>query len=427
MGTTQTRIQTAKSATDPVLNQQGLTLITLIGVLAVMTVGLAIWLPRMVPAVERHHRETEHHSLQEIRQGIIRYLIHHKAFPPSLIALAPDFLTFAQPQLTQNRSGYPRYYFVHPNMGSFNNATGLTASELPDARILLITNMTRDEAPTITNATEFETWWTTDESSAPGLLIVRENVGNQFHQLTIEQDGNGGSYQVNGTATNSGGGPLPFHNNFHLTGTPLEFDEAASFGSPEVQFGLTTPTVYWFDPKCMAGKQWNPLDPPCGTSGTVRDEFVTVAYTGNDGSQNWSNDWQESGEADGPTAGKIQVISDTHCAVSICLRLGGGGGGPATDLSREVDLSGAGAATLSFRYRRSSGANGGAIRIEVSGDGGGNWTTLQTYSMNGSDPTQVPQSFDLTPYIATNTRIRFVRSGNVKRMFYADHVEVAWN
>jgi hypothetical protein len=47
--------------------------------------------------------------------------------------------------------------------------------------------------------------------------------------------------------------------------------------------------------------------------------------------------------------------------------------------------------------------------------------------MNDSDASQVPQSFDLTAYIASTTHVRFVRSGNLNRLFYADNVDIAWN
>jgi len=406
----------------------GLTIIALIGVLAVIAVGLAVSLPVMVPEVKQQHQDAEVQHLGDIAQGIKLYFLRNKAFPPSLASLAPDYLNLAQAHLTPNINGYPRYYFVHPTLSGFNNGTGLAAGELPQARVLLISNLFRDEAPTITNAVEFENWWTTDGSTTPGLHIYRENFAYLFLQLTIDQDGNGGSYQVNGTATNSGGGPLAFQNNYHLTGTLIQFDEADTYASPEVQFGLTTPTAYWYDPTCSVGKQWNPLDPPCCEPAfTVRDEFPTIAYTSNNGTQNWSNDWQESGESDGPTNGKMQVAANSHCATANCFELGGGGGGPPTKVTREADLSGASCAMFTFSYRRSAGATGGSIRVEVSGDGGASWTTLQSYSMDGSDLSQIAESFDISAYIASNTQVQFVRSGNVKRRFYADDIEIAWN
>ena len=271
-------------------HEAGITLIAVIGVLAVITVGLSMVSPSFVHMWDRHHEETEVRHLHRIADGILLYLEQEKAFPPSLVSLSPDYLPFPSAQLTQNDRGYARYYFVHPNMSSFDDAIGLSSSELPDARVLLISNLTRDESPIITNVAEFETWWATDESATPGLQINRGNVGNLFHLLTINQNGDGGSYQVNTNTTDSGGDPLTFHSNYHLRGTSIKFDEADFYSTPEVQFALTTNTAYWFDPLCIINKRWNPLDPNCamvwlsttgtsvGTPGITWNDSQTVGF-----------------------------------------------------------------------------------------------------------------------------------------------------
>jgi hypothetical protein len=123
----------------------------------------------------------------------------------------------------------------------------------------------------------------------------------------------------------------------------------------------------------------------------------------------------------------MQVVADAQCAAGNCFQFGGGGGGPTTEVSREVNLSGAASATLTFSYRRGTGGNGGSIKVEASNNGGTSWTTLQIYNMNASDLNQVPQIFDLTAYIASNAQVRFVRTGNVNRLYYADNIEIAWN
>jgi type II secretory pathway pseudopilin PulG len=407
----------------PLISQGGISLIALIGILAVIAIGLSLVTPSLVQIWDRRHQEMERLQLRHIADGIQTYLEQNKAFPPFLGSLGPDYVPFPAAQLTTNARGFPRYYAIHPAMVGLNNSTGLSAAELVDTRFLLITNLIQDAAPTIATPAEFETWWTTDESLIPNLHIHRGNVGHLFYSLAITPEGNGASFFISTTpATDSGGGLLPTHNAFHLVGTTIGFDEATTYSLPEVQFALTTNTAYWFNPFCLATKQWNPLDPPCDN---VRDEFNAIAYNGNDGTHNWVNDWQESGESDGPTSGDMQVVTDAQCAAGNCFQFGGGGG--PTRVSREADLSGATIATLTFSYRRSAGGNGGSIKVEVSDDGGPPWTTLQTYNMNGSDASQVPQSFDLTAYIASTTHIRFVRSGNVNRLFYADNIDIAWN
>ena len=417
-----------KEPSRQAFQEAGFGLIAMIGLLALLSVGLAVISPSLIRIWDRHDQELEDRQLELIEKGMITYLRQNKTFPPSLASLVPDYVPFPTAQLTTNPRGFPRYYAIHPGMTGFNNRTGLSAAELVNARFLLLSNLTQDAAPTITTPAEFETWWTTDESLVPDLHVHRSNIGDLFYSLVITPEGNGASFFISAApSTDSGGGLLPTHNAFHLAGTLIGFDEAATYTSPEVQFGLTTNTAYWFNPLCSSAKQWNPLDPSCGSLGTVKDEFNAVAYSGNDGTQNWGNDWQETGEADGPTNGKMQVVADAHCVAGNCFQFGGGGGGPSTEVRREVNLSGAASATLTFSYRRSAGANGGSIQVEASNNGGASWTTLQTYTMNGSDLSQVPQTFDLTPYIASNAQVRFVRTGNVKRLYYADNIEITWN
>ena len=46
--------------------------------------------------------------------------------------------------------------------------------------------------------------------------------------------------------------------------------------------------------------------------------------------------------------------------------------------------------------------------------------------MNGSDASQISESFDITSYIASKTQVRFARSGNVKRRYRADNIDITW-
>lgn len=160
---------------------------------------------------------------------------------------------------------------------------------------------------------------------------------------------------------------------------------------------------------------------------TVRDEFNAIAYNGNDGTHNWSNDWQELGESDGPTSGRVRVVSSTYAASGNALQIGGRSI-TGRSLSREADLTGASSATLTFSYRRLQRKNSnGSITLSVSSDGGANWTDLQTYRLNGTDPSQVPQTFDITSFIASNTQIRFLGSGRkVRSYFYADNIQIEY-
>jgi hypothetical protein len=244
--------------------QGGFSLIVVIGILAVITVGLSLIGPAFIKNVDRRHQDTERLQLRRIIDGIQTYLEQNKAFPPSLSSLAPYYVPFSAAQLATNAHGYPRYYAVHPTMAGFSNSLGLTPSEILDARFLLLSNLTQDAAPVITTPAEFETWWTMDESLVPNFHLHRGNVGHLFYSLAITPQGNGASFFINtGPATDSVGALLPSHNALHLVGTMIGFDEDTTYSDPEVQFSLTTNTAYWFDPSCTSGKRWNPFLPSC--------------------------------------------------------------------------------------------------------------------------------------------------------------------
>ena len=108
--------------------QEGLSLIAVIGVLAVITIGLSLVTPALVQIWDRRHQETERVQLHHITDGIRTYLKQNKAFPPSLVILSPDYVPFPSVPLTQNERGYARYYFVHPNISGFDDAIGLSSS-----------------------------------------------------------------------------------------------------------------------------------------------------------------------------------------------------------------------------------------------------------------------------------------------------------
>ena len=154
-----------------------------------------------------------------------------------------------------------------------------------------------------------------------------------------------------------------------------------------------------------------------GGSETVRDEFNSVSYMGNDGSASWAGDWIEKDDyGAGPGVGIIDVAGNR-----LQLR--------AFDVNqyihREVDLSSATTATLTFDSdNQLLGAD--SIRVEVSGNGGGSWTTLKTYT--SSNTGVVAESFDISAYIASNTQVRFyVEFDDADQFLYIDNVEIDYN
>ena len=245
-------------------SQRGFTLLTALGFLTVVTVGLAMLTPMMIRERDRHQQEVEHHHLQEIGNGIVTFVRHHQAFPPNLAALSPDFVPFSASQLARNHNGFLRYLAFHPGLAGFQNSTGLQASNLVNARFLVISDLSQEAAVTIATSSDFETWWTTNEAGTPNLQIYRGNLASHFAALTILPQGNGGSFSIYGQPTPSNGSLLPTLAQYHLIGTEIGLDEANIYSTPEIHFGLTSNVSYWFDPTCSVSKRWNPVHVSCG-------------------------------------------------------------------------------------------------------------------------------------------------------------------
>jgi len=104
---------------------------------------------------------------------------------------------------------------------------------------------------------------------------------------------------------------------------------------------------------------------------TVLDNFGSVSYDNNNGTASWATSWVETDSAGGGAgSGEIRVEAGSlrlHPAVN------------GDSLYREINLTGASIATLTFDYTNSLGAID-RVDLQVSSDGGGSYSTLATFS-----------------------------------------------
>lgn len=151
---------------------------------------------------------------------------------------------------------------------------------------------------------------------------------------------------------------------------------------------------------------------------SVADNFGTAAFSNNDGTDNFAANWVETDSAGAGTgAGSVQVLGG-----EARLQVNG------SALTREVDLLGTPGLNVSRAYLNFSYRTGGSLEssdtmvAEVSGNGGGSWSVLETFSDDGSGNRQ----FDISSFIANNTRIRFRITGNTTgtEYFYVDNVSI---
>ena len=147
---------------------------------------------------------------------------------------------------------------------------------------------------------------------------------------------------------------------------------------------------------------------------TVFDKFDN-GYSGNDGNQNWTSDWVESDLGSG--AGNIKVAG-----TQLMIQTDDTG----DNIYREADLSGATTATLTFDVDNQNLSNNDTVRVEVSGNGGGTWTTLKDYT--SANQGTASENFDISAYIASDTQVRiFVIDGGSNKTIKFDNIQIEYN
>ncbi|HSR44476.1 MAG TPA: immunoglobulin-like domain-containing protein [Acidimicrobiia bacterium] len=166
------------------------------------------------------------------------------------------------------------------------------------------------------------------------------------------------------------------------------------------------------------------LAPAPAASSTYLDEFNSVSFGGSDGTLDWTpNPWSEVGEWDGAGLGFVRVSSLWPVVAGNALSMDLGA---IRSVFRQADLSGATSATLTFSYEQNNTfGTDPVVVLEVSGNGGGSWSALQSYTVNIDINSPVSQSFDISAYAAADTQIRFRNTiASSGHDFYLDDVQI---
>ena len=154
---------------------------------------------------------------------------------------------------------------------------------------------------------------------------------------------------------------------------------------------------------------------------TVRDNFSNSSWSNNDGTNAWAALWTETDAGGtGTTTGNILIAGGQ-------LQMLAANGADA--LSRQANLTGAHAATLTFTYDSTLDNNGltSSITLDVSSDGI-TWTTLDTFSRT-QNTAAGSKSYDLTSYISNQTRVRWDVGTAASGAFflYVDNFQISYD
>ncbi len=134
----------------------------------------------------------------------------------------------------------------------------------------------------------------------------------------------------------------------------------------------------------------------CGS--TFEDSFNAATYNNSTGSDPWNSDWIETDDDNSATGGNVFI---TGGELTMDDRPNSGG---QPSLERELDLSSYLSAFISVDLATAGNLeNSDRFDISASANGGASYTVLQSFS----DSFSGNFSYDLTPFMSNNTRIRF--------------------
>lgn len=164
---------------------------------------------------------------------------------------------------------------------------------------------------------------------------------------------------------------------------------------------------------------------PFYTNANVKDSFNVIAYTNNNGTLRWANNWAEIGEVTSVSAGDVRVLDDTAVGSQYVLSIENGPKGA----WRQANLSAWRWGELRFSYRRNGMDNdtNDYVAVSISANGGVDWVVLDTIVGTGvNDPAYVSRGHDISAYLSSNTAVRFVGGPSLDNndYLYVDNVEL---
>ncbi|MEQ1592678.1 MAG: tandem-95 repeat protein [Thiobacillaceae bacterium] len=223
-----------------------------------------------------------------------------------------------------------------------------------------------------------------DASAVEGIAVVSMNSGNGQWQYSLD---NGTSWNAMGSVSDS-------------AALLLRSSDLVRF-VPDSLNGTTGSLTFhaWDQTSGVAGGSADI------SAATVQDAFNNVSYSGNNGATNWSGSWVESDNNGGGASGGLILVTGGQLEVKSDQS--------GDNIYRQVNLSGATTATLSFDYTNLIPAGTDVIAVQISGNGGSSYTTLTTFTQSANTGSGT-LTFDVSGYIASNTRVRFIVTSNDK-------------
>ncbi len=152
------------------------------------------------------------------------------------------------------------------------------------------------------------------------------------------------------------------------------------------------------------------------TTYNVLDQFSVVAYNNNNGTNNWSGNWVETGDDGAAGTGDILITGNQlrFVAAEVNDSLDRGASLPTSDAC----------ATLSFALGKNNIGNRDGFIVQISADGT-TYTTLEAYT---NATVAGNKSYNISSYATANTRLRFQVANQLEAGNYwsVDDAQIVW-
>lgn len=317
------------------------------------------------------------------------------------------------------------YTVVVTNLG-FSGATNVSLNDSIPSGVTHVTNTLSQGSYSPTSGI-----WTvgTLTSNGAATMTITVTVGtNAFGRAITNFAAIRGSSTYDPVATNNSNNVAFVIADIRLTnkktssanGGPVSVGDTITYTVVVTNLGNITHTGLLITDAVPTGASWvsSTVTAPVNYTNSVLDTFFDISYSNNYGNTNWTLVWDEAGSDDNsPSAGDVLITIQN-------LRMDS----PTNQLRRQMNLLGYTNGSLSLLYRREGlSATGDYVVVQVSSNGyGGTWSNLGIIAGPADEAFFTATNFNITPYLSTNTSIRFLTSPGLGsgENIYLDTVEM---
>ena len=183
-----------------IAGQRGFTIMELIGAMAIIAILAAVLAPSVVDGIDRAYAAQEEANVRSLMEALEQHVLQNKRIPRETVAdwttAIAAYADLGRDDVEFNPRGYRRGLYIDPQFFSSSEAvfpgyaqtSGLSSRPF-SARLLLVSDLTRNAPNPPRTAAEFAAIW--DQSNTAAVVeggkvkIERLNLSGHFHRLIL--------------------------------------------------------------------------------------------------------------------------------------------------------------------------------------------------------------------------------------------------